>query len=220
MRVSDIPVPPAVAARPRDERGYPVPAITPWDGGQPRFATTGIARTYICAVERRCSICGLAMAPGPVWRVVAGPEADAIAAALAEPDGYANAAATAEAPGHRTCMLYAAVACPYLAHPTARRGHDAVTPTLAASRGDRSTGGGAVAGFADYAFRVQNGMVLFRFTGPAGLRPHTVGAEQLDELRAAIAAEPGPAEPAPAYLGTDEAAADLRCGELLRRAPR
>ncbi|MBV1848935.1 hypothetical protein [Catellatospora tritici] len=220
MRVSDIPMPLAVAARPRDERGYPVPAITPWDGAQPRFATTGIARTYICAVERRCSICGLTMAPGPVWRVVAGPEADAITAALAEPDGYANAAATAEAPGHRTCMLYAAVTCPYLAHPTARRGHAAVTPTLAASRGDRSTGGGAVVGFADYAFRIQQGTVLFRFSGPGGFRPHTAGTEQLDELRAAIAAEPGPAGPAPAYLGTDEAAAEQWCGELLRGAAR
>ncbi|MDI1459763.1 hypothetical protein QEZ54_02160 [Catellatospora sp. KI3] len=214
--MSEIPLPPAVAARPRDQRGYPVPAITPWQGDQPRFAATGIARTYICAVERRCSICGLTMAAGPVWRVVAGPEADAIAAGLAGPGAYANAAATAEAPGHRACMLYAAVACPYLAHPTARRGQDAVTPTLAAHRGDRG-GGGAVAGFAAYRFRIQQGTVLFRFTEPAELLAHTAGTEQLDRLVAAIAAEPPPPGPGPGYLDDDEAAAERRCTELLSR---
>ena len=50
-------MPALVAARPRDARGYPVPAITPWVDGAPHFAATGTTRTYICAVERRCSIC-------------------------------------------------------------------------------------------------------------------------------------------------------------------
>jgi len=75
-----IPMPPAVAVRPRDRRGFPVPAITPWADGEPRFAANGVARVAICASERRCSVCGLLMQPGPVWRVVSGREAEAIAA--------------------------------------------------------------------------------------------------------------------------------------------
>src|SRR5215470_13250955 len=110
-------MPRAVAARPRDGRGYPVLAIIPWEDGQPRFAATGTARTYICAAERRCSVCGLTMAPGPVWRVVAGPEAEAIDDALAAGRQFLNRQATMEAPGHRLCMLYAAVICPYLSRP-------------------------------------------------------------------------------------------------------
>src|SRR5262249_30614834 len=42
-----VPMPPAVAARPRDDRGYPVPAITPWLDGRPMFAATSTSRTLI-----------------------------------------------------------------------------------------------------------------------------------------------------------------------------
>ncbi|MGH3416348.1 MAG: hypothetical protein ACRDSS_07765, partial [Actinocrinis sp.] len=113
--IDGIPLPAALAARPRDERGYPSLAITPWEDGVPRFAATGTARTFICAAERRCSVCGTPMEPGPVWRVVAAPEADAIDAALAEGRTYVNRAPTQEAPGHRSCMLFASMVCPYLA---------------------------------------------------------------------------------------------------------
>ncbi len=204
-------MPAAVAARPRDERGYPVLAITPWDGGVPKFAATGTARTYICAVERRCSVCGTPMAPGPVWRVVSGPEADAIEAALAQGHHYRNRAATVEAPGHRSCMLYAAVICPYLSRPTARRGEDAALPGAAPVRGDSRGLGGAVAGFrqVDYHF---GDVMLFRFAGLCEFRRHDLGEEQLDELRAAVNAEAGEPPPpvAPAYLMSDEDEADRR----------
>jgi hypothetical protein len=84
LSLPDIRMPPAVATRPRDSRGYPVPAITPWVDGIPQFASTGLARTFLCAVERRCSICGTEIPDGPVWRVVGGEEAVAIAAVLAD----------------------------------------------------------------------------------------------------------------------------------------
>ncbi|BCJ72539.1 hypothetical protein CS0771_20830 [Catellatospora sp. IY07-71] len=215
MRVSEVPMPAVIAARPRDGRGYPVPAITPWEGGEPRFASTGTARTYICAVERRCSVCGTVMAPGPVWRVVAAAEAEAIGAALAAGVPYRNQAATVEAPGHRTCMLYAAVTCPYLAFATARRGAAALTPTLAAERGERRQEGGAVVGFDAYEFRLQGDVVLFRFGGVHEFLPHREGAEQLAALREALAAEDGTAPSVVDYLGTDEDSAERRCRELL-----
>lgn len=117
-----IPTPPEVAARPRDGRGYPALAITPWRDGVPQFASTGTARSLICAVERRCSICGLIMPPGPVWRALGAAEVAAVEAAQQAGHSYRNRAATAEAPGHRSCMLFAASVCPYLARPNARRG--------------------------------------------------------------------------------------------------
>jgi hypothetical protein len=167
VRISDIPMPPAVAARPRDDRGYPVLAITPWEAGVPRFAATGTARSYICAVERRCSICGTPIAAGPVWRVVSGAEADAIAETG---PAFRNAAATVEAPGHRDCMLYAAIACPYLAHPAARRGQDsAVLDDV--SRGFRRGAGGAVVGLAASEVRY-NEVMKFRFAVVGEFLPH------------------------------------------------
>ena len=205
-------MPAAVAARPRDARGYPVPAITPWLDGEPLFAKTGTARTYLCAVQRRCSICAQVMPAGPVWRVVAGPEADAIEEALAAGRPYANMAATAEAPGHRTCMLYAATVCPYLARPTARRGQPARAPGLAVGRGERRGLGGAVVGFDAYEFQYVD-VVLFRFTGLHEFRRHQLGSEQLDALAAALAAEPDSGIDLPAgpdYLNTDETLAQRR----------
>jgi len=82
MMPRETPVPPAIAALPHDPRGYPIPAITPRDAeGHPTFAITGAARTLICAIERRCSICGTPMAPGPVYRVIAAAETEALTAA-------------------------------------------------------------------------------------------------------------------------------------------
>ena len=202
----DIPTPAAVAARPRDSRGYPVPAITPWEDGEPRFAATGVARTFLCAAERRCSICATEMAPGPVWRVIGGEEADAVEAAVREGRTYRNLAPTAEAPGHRACMLYAAMVCPYLARPNARRGQAAVAPGLDVDRGAARGVGGAVVGYQTYEFEYGE-LVLFRFAGLTEFRRHETGLEHLPELAAAVADEIGPAADAPDYLGDDEAAA-------------
>jgi hypothetical protein len=212
-------MPAAVARRPRDERGYPVPAITPWDDGTPRFAAAGTARTYICAAERRCSVCGTGMAPGPVWRVVAGAEADAIDAAVVAGHPYLNRAPTVEAPGHRSCMLYAAVTCPYLSRPTARRGEDASMPGLDVERGERRGGGGGLAGFDSFEFRYTD-VVLFRFIGLGEYRRHELGEEHLDALAEAVAQETGAPEEIPAYLLSDEQAATRRFHALLQSAVR
>jgi hypothetical protein len=211
-------MPAAVAARPRDARGYPVPAITPWEDGEPRFASTGVARSYLCAVERRCSVCATPIEPGPVWRVVGGPEAEAIGAALADGREYRNAAATVEAPGHRACMLYAAVICPYLSRPTARRGEAAEAPGLSVHRGASRGLGGAVVGFEQVEYRYQE-VMLFRFAGVCEFLRHELGEEHLEALAAEVAAEDGAKRlhPAPDYLMTDETRADLRFAEYLSR---
>jgi hypothetical protein len=221
VRFTDIPIPAAVAARPRDARGYPVPAITPWEDGEPQFARTGVARTYLCAVERRCSICATPIVTGPVWRVVGGPEADAIDAALHDGREYRNAAATVEAPGHRACMLYAAVVCPYLARPTARRGEEAEAVGLTVHRGSSRGLGGAVVGFAEVEYRYQN-VMLFRFSGLREFLRHELGEEHLDALAAEVATEQAEQtakrlRDSPDYLMTDETRADERFAEYLSR---
>jgi hypothetical protein len=217
MRLEEIPTPPTVAARPRDARGYPVLAITPWSEGAPDFAVTSTARILVCAVERRCSVCGTPLGKGPVWRVVAAEEAAAIADVVGSGSGfdaaYANSAQTVEPPGHHACMLYAAMVCPYLARPTARRGTDAAVPSAKFHRGEAhgSSAGltGAVVAFDTYEFEVADA-VRFRFTGLRSFLPYALGDEHAAALRDAIAAQPATAEPCPPWLLADEALAQRR----------
>ncbi|TQF03730.1 hypothetical protein E6W39_17690 [Kitasatospora acidiphila] len=189
MRFDAVPMPPAVAARPRDGRGYPVPAITPWADGEPQFALSDYERTARCARQRECSVCGVLMERGPVWRVVGTAEAGAIGQALAAGAPYRNLAPTLEAPGHRACMLYAAMVCPYLARPNARRsrdveGADEVVGQL--ERGTARGATGAVVGFADYEFAITATQVLFRFLDVVEFLPHREAAGQLAELQAEL----------------------------------
>lgn len=196
--LDDIPTPAAVAARPRDARGFPVLAITPWEGGEPQFAVTAPARVHVCAAERRCSVCGLEIGPGPVWRIADGEEAEAISAAQAAGKVYVDRAGIIEPPGHRACMLYAAVACPWLAGP-----------------GDgRAAVGGAVVGFDGFEYAYAD-YVMFLFHGLREFRPHVRGDEHAAALAEAVAAErtgtgTPPSSECPPYLLDDEEAAELR----------
>ncbi|SHL31641.1 hypothetical protein SAMN05216499_103376 [Actinacidiphila paucisporea] len=190
MRFEAVPMPESVGNRPRDVRGYPVPAITPWEEDRPQFALTDYERSAKCARERLCSVCGVLMPRGPVWRVVGGPESAAIGEALAAGRPYRNMAATLEGPGHRACMLYASMVCPYLARPNARRGTSANTPddmTAHVVRGAVRGSMGAVVGFADYEFAVTPSQVLFRFVDVVEFLPHDVADAHLDRLRAELA---------------------------------
>ena len=190
MRFDAVPKPPAVEARPRDERGYPVPAITPWAGDQPQFALTDYDRSANCARQRLCSVCDTLMPRGPVWRVVGAAESGAIAEALAAGRPYRNLSPTLEGPGHRACMLYASMVCPYLARPNARRGLDAERPDAMTShvvRGAVRGALGAVVGFADYEFAVTGTQTLFRFVDVVEFLPHDTADTHLDALRAELA---------------------------------
>lgn len=165
MRFDAVPKPQTVADRPRDPRGYPVPAITPYEEGEPRFALTDYEKSAACARERLCSVCGTHMpTDAPVWRVVGATEAEAIGAALAAGTPYRNLAPTWEGPGHRACMLYASMVCPYLARPQARR--------RVLDRGTARGASGAVVGFADYEYAITDSQVLFRFLGVVEFLPH------------------------------------------------
>jgi hypothetical protein len=190
VRFDAVPKPPPVEARPRDDRGYPVPAITPWQGRRPQFALTDRERSADCARRRLCSVCGTPMPRGPVWRVVGATEAVAIADTQAAGRPYRNLAPTTEGPGHRACMLYASMVCPYLARPNARRGTEAERPddmtahvVLGAARGLL----GAVVGFAEYEFAVTAARTLFRFLDVVEFLPHETADTHLEALRAELA---------------------------------
>ncbi|MET9218984.1 hypothetical protein ACIOC1_01675 [Streptomyces sp. NPDC088197] len=190
MRFDSVPMPPTVEVRPRDPRGYPVPAITPWQDDQPQFALTDYDRSANCARQRLCSVCDTLMPRGPVWRVVGGSESAAIGEALAAGRPYRNLAPTLEGPGHRACMLYASMVCPYLARPNARRGLDARNPddmTAHVVRGAVRGTLGAVVGFADYEFAVTSSQVLFRFVDVVEFLPHDTADAHLEALRAELA---------------------------------
>ncbi|MGH3444238.1 MAG: hypothetical protein ACRDPB_02570 [Nocardioidaceae bacterium] len=209
MQPDSVPMPAAVAARPRDERGFPVLAITPWTEGRPDFAVTSPSRILVCAVERRCSICGLDLGRGPVWRVAAADEAAALAA---DPVGLENAAPTVEPPGHRACMLYAAVVCPWLARPNARRRLPVEQIGLRVARGDPRGRvgeiGGAVVSFDTFEFTVTD-RAEFRYRGLREFWPHLLGEEHLPALRQICDESADQAAATyPPWLGTDEAAAE------------
>ncbi|MFE9422600.1 hypothetical protein ACFYNO_06520 [Kitasatospora sp. NPDC006697] len=190
MRFDSVPMPTAVQARPRDSRGYPVPAITPWEGAEPQFALTDYGRSADCARGRLCSVCNELMPRGPVWRVVGGTESAAIAEALEAGRPYRNLAPTMEGPGHRACMLYASMVCPYLARPNARRGRTADGESELTShlvRGTARGGRGAVVGFADYEFAITATQVLFRFLDVVEFLPHADADEHLGDLEAELA---------------------------------
>jgi hypothetical protein len=194
VRFDAVPKPAAVEGRPRDARGYPVPAITPWEDDRPQFALTDYERSAACARGRLCSVCGTLMPRGPVWRVVGAAESAAVGEALAAGRPYRNLTPTLEGPGHRACMLYASMVCPYLARPNARRGLDATAPddmTAHVVRGAKRGGTGAVVGFADYEFAVTASQVLFRFIGVVEFLPHDTTDAHLGELHRELAARAG-----------------------------
>jgi hypothetical protein len=208
-------MPSAIAARPRDARGFPVLAITPWREGAPQFAVTSPSRILVCAVERRCSICGLGLGKGPVWRVLAADEAVEV---VAEPVGFENLAGTVEPPGHRLCMLYAAVVCPWLARPNARRRLDAEVSgariTRGAERGAAGEIGGAVVSFETVEFTADS-RVLFRYRGVVEFLPHLLGEEHLPLLMEGTAHEGAVRDECPPWLLQDEESAEARARRYL-----
>jgi hypothetical protein len=215
VQPDQVPIPSAIAARPRDERGFPVLAITPWRDGAPDFAVTSPARILVCAVERRCSICGLALGKGPVWRVVSADEAVAM---VTHPADFENVASTVEPPGHRLCMLYAAVVCPWLARPNARRRLEVAVPGARIARGDARGAigeiGGAVVSLETFEFSVGE-RVEFRYRGLVDFLPHLLGEEHLARLRDGTAHEAPSQETCPPWLLRDEAAAQARAQRYL-----
>ncbi|WP_410646545.1 hypothetical protein [Amycolatopsis sp. cmx-4-54] len=165
-------------------------------------------RQLLCAVRNFCSICGLSMGDENVWHVVDAPAAKWISYALkrgAEPAGVFT---TYEVPGHHACMLYAAVACPFLASPTVRRAFDGVVPAKVSDPVPAGTRRGSVSAVAEFGScqvrTLPGGGYQVDLARPRTIHTYRGGSELLPLLRDAIADEPLRPAPADELFGPDE----------------
>lgn len=210
-------MPVGVAARPVDSRGYPVPAITPWKDGVPEFAALSAPRVLLCATERRCTVCGLKIPLGPVWRMADSNMTSLIEAGLKSGTAVMNRVPFAEGPGHLSCMLYSAVVCPYLARPSGRRGQDVELFGETLPKGESR---GAVAGIVThdgYRFKLNQAGMGFLYGRPLQLLTYTSGDDLLDELTDAIALESDMGAAYPPTLGDNDELAMAAAEKILRR---
>ncbi len=100
MNFRDIPMPPAVAALPRDPRGYPVFYMVQPPPGQPAdFRVQNMAHKERAALRRLCGICGRSLGRR-AWF-------------LGGPMCLGNHT-FGEPPMHRECLDYALQVCPFL----------------------------------------------------------------------------------------------------------
>lgn len=105
MSASKIIMPPRIARLPQDARGYPIP----WNvlrgvDDTPIFTVNDERRALRALYESLCPICGERLGR---WRWFTGGPRSAF-----DPNGW-----YADLPGHRECIEFALVTCPYLAMP-------------------------------------------------------------------------------------------------------
>lgn len=116
--MTDLDIPPRIAALPRNQAGYPVPWFVAWFDGVPDFRVVAPGRIDDALRFRKCWICGQ--------------HAGANAAFVIGPMCAVNRV-SAEPPSHRDCAVFAARACPFLARPgMARRENNLPEETSAA----------------------------------------------------------------------------------------
>jgi hypothetical protein len=94
-------IPPRLARRPRDRRGYPIP-FSNWVAadGTPDFRVLDQERVGSCVRHRLCSLCGDVM--GGLVAFIGGP-------------GCVAAGQFYDPPMHRDCAMFAIMTCPHLA---------------------------------------------------------------------------------------------------------
>jgi hypothetical protein len=102
----DRPMPPAVAALPRDPRGYPILYSIQQDDGTYNFLAMDPRRVMMCAQQHLCGVCGQSLAPPLSF--------------VGGPLSLANRVYS-EPPMHRACFDYAHAVCPFLVNPHYQR---------------------------------------------------------------------------------------------------
>ena len=99
----DVPIPGRLARRPRDKRGYPIPAMVLIKAdGTPDFRVTDVEKWVKACNERTCALCGEQL--GRHLAFVGGPRV------------HENRLFT-DLPMHLECAEYALRVCPYIAVP-------------------------------------------------------------------------------------------------------
>jgi hypothetical protein len=97
-----VPLPPKLASRPKDERGYVVPFFVAWFDGKPDFRIIDPAAMTACVRKQLCWLCGQPLGRNMVFPI--GPMCSINRI-------------TSEPPSHRDCALYAVRVCPFLTIP-------------------------------------------------------------------------------------------------------
>lgn len=113
-------MPARIARLPRDRRGFPVPKFVHWENGEPIFPVMETSHFVACVKRRLCWICGDVM--GAHKTFVIGPMC-CINRISSEP------------PSHYDCARFAALNCPFLAQPLAKRTVEAGDYGTVAPRG-------------------------------------------------------------------------------------
>ena len=166
MRVE---TPPWLEMLPREGRGFPVPAESPWDDGVPRLSLIASDRKVALAFARGCAVCGCEMLVGePVYRAFA--QGDAATIRMHENDHSHDYGG----PSHLSCMLYSAIVCPYLREPTARLGKASMI-----NPGARRGGLAAIMGFRDATLMLYSQAHEFL----AGPEPYFGYVELVEDIR-------------------------------------
>ncbi|MFF8015948.1 hypothetical protein [Streptomyces sp. NPDC007929] len=130
---------------------------------------------------------------------------------------FLNMAPTQEGPGHRSCMIYSAMICPFLGGPEARRGQGANTYGEQIPRGEARGKKGGVVAYDSCEFRetqVGPGCV---YGHPLELLEYEYGEDLLVELTDAIGADAKALTgTCPPWLLDDEAAVEVAFVRAIR----
>jgi hypothetical protein len=103
--LNEVPMPPRIAALPRDSRGYPIPwNVMRDDAGDPIFTVNDSVKHVQALTGSLCPICGQPH-DGTIW-FIGGPRS------AFDPNGF-----FLDAPAHEDCLEYALQTCPYLGAP-------------------------------------------------------------------------------------------------------
>lgn len=183
---SDVPEPAGVAALPHDHRHFPLPVhVGRPPGVAVRISEADIRRLVIITHERRCTICGWKVGKRErCWYVSHGP-----AIATNRRSRWTMWDPSLEGAGHKECLLYSAIVCPFLAIPGYRRrtdqrvGVDVVVPR-GTQRGEWVLAGGVEM---RVGFKQDRTVTIFIGSGEPELIPYEKGADLLLLLEGAIA---------------------------------
>lgn len=182
-----VPEPAPIRSLPHDHRGVPIAAHVGRPPAQPvRIAEFDQRRLFLLTAERRCTICG--------WRV----QRDELCWYFSWPPaiehnrraGWTLWDPTLEGAGHEECMVYSAVACPFLSAPeyerrTVQRRSDEVITEKGTERGDL-----VLAGAPEMVIgvRADSTMSVLVGGGIPQVVPFVMGAELRPRLAALIEA--------------------------------
>jgi hypothetical protein len=116
----DVEMPPSLAARPRDPRGFPITFVTLIDHkGKPDFTTIDARKIIACIQQSRCGMCGEAWPSMSNSPEGARRSDDHLMAFIGGPLSCQNRNFL-DPPMHVECAEYAMKVCPHITTPTAR----------------------------------------------------------------------------------------------------